>query len=139
NWWQPAYGQLAAGGSQLWFITDPDGKMPPLTPEAQKKRAAAAVGNQERFFKRDHPDWVTDLNLYDRCITRGYPASMLPSIYGNAYVITQGPGFVAMTLEMVHETRIIPLDGRPHPSKDVHLDMGDPRGHWEGDTLVVET
>jgi hypothetical protein len=140
NWWQPAYGKFVEKGAQLWLVIDPpDGRIPPLTPEAQKKRAAAAADAAKRFAKRDHPDWVTDLNLYDRCITRGYPGSMLPAIYGNAYQIVQAPGSVAITMEMVHETRVIPLDGRPHPSADVHLDMGDPRGHWEGDTLVVET
>ncbi len=140
NWWQPAYGDFVAKGSQLWFVIDPvDGRIPPLTAEAQQRRAAAAAGNRDRAYKRDHPDWVTDLNLYDRCITRGYPSSMMPTIYGNAYQIVQAPGVVAITMEMVHETRVIPLNGQSHPSKDVHLDMGDARGHWEGDTLVVET
>jgi hypothetical protein len=140
NWWQPAYGKFVENGAQLWFVIDPaDGKIPAMTAEAQKKREAAAADNKTRAYKRDHPDWVTDLNLYDRCITRGYPGSMLPSIYGNAYVITQAPGAVAITMEMVHETRVIPLDGRPHASKNTHLDMGDARGHWEGDTLVVES
>ena len=64
---------------------------------------------------------------------------MMPSIYGNAYEIVQAPGFVAIRMEMVHETRVIPLNGQPHPGKDIRLDMGDPRGRWEGDTLVVET
>jgi hypothetical protein len=140
NWWQPAYGDFVAKGSQLWFVIDPvDGRIPALTPEAQQRRAAAAAGNRDRAFKRDHPDWVTDLNLYDRCITRGYPASMMPTIYGNAYQIVQAPGVVAITMEMVHETRVIPLNGQPHPGREIHLDMGDARGHWENDTLVVET
>jgi hypothetical protein len=64
---------------------------------------------------------------------------MMPVIYGNSYHIVQGQGFVAIRYEMVHETRIIPLDGRPHVSRKVKLDMGDARGHWEGNTLVVET
>jgi len=140
NWWQPAYGQFVEKGSQLWFVTDPpDGRIPPLTPEAQERRTAAAAGARDRAYKRDHPGWVTDLNLYDRCITRGYPTSMLPTIYGNAYQIVQGPGVVAIRMEMIHETRVIPLTGQPHPNKDVHLDMGDARGHWEGETLVVES
>jgi len=140
NWWQPAYGKFVENGAQLWLIVDPpDGRIPPLTPAAQQRRTAAAADARQRQYTRDHPAWVTDLNLYDRCITRGYPSSMLPTIYGNAYQIVQAPGYVAITMEMIHETRIIPLDGRPHPSKDTHLDMGDARGHWEGDTLVVET
>jgi len=64
---------------------------------------------------------------------------MMPTIYGNAYQLVQAPGYVAITLEMIHETRVIPLDGRPHVSKNAQLDMGDARGHWDGDTLVVET
>jgi hypothetical protein len=65
---------------------------------------------------------------------------MMPSIYGNSYQIVQGPGYVAIRYEMIHETRVIPLDDHhPHVGKKVHLDMGDARGHWEGDTLVVET
>ena len=140
NWWQPAYGQFVEKGTQLWFVIDPpDGRIPALTAAAEQRRAAAAAGNRDRAYKRDHPDWVTDLNLYDRCITRGYPASMLPTIYGNAYQIIQAPGTVAITMEMIHETRVIALTGQPHPHTDVHLDMGDARGHWEGDTLVVET
>jgi hypothetical protein len=62
NWWQPAYGQFVEKGSQLWFLIDPaDGRIPPLTTEAQQRRAAAANGNRDRAYKRDHPDWVTDL------------------------------------------------------------------------------
>jgi len=64
---------------------------------------------------------------------------MMPAIYGNSYDITQGPGFVAIRYEMVHETRVIPLDGRPHVPDTIHSYMGDARGHFEGDTLVVET
>ena len=64
---------------------------------------------------------------------------MLPTIYGNAYQIVQAPGSVAIVYEMIHETRVIPLDGRPHVRSGTALDMGDARGRWEGDTLVVET
>jgi hypothetical protein len=63
----------------------------------------------------------------------------MPTIYGNAYEFVQGPGYVAIVYEMIHETRVIPLDGRPHVSTSAQLDMGDARGHWDGDTLVVET
>ena len=64
---------------------------------------------------------------------------MMPAIYGNSYQIVQGPGMVAIRYEMIHETRIIPLDGRPHVDQAIRLYMGDARGHWEGNTLVVET
>jgi len=64
---------------------------------------------------------------------------MLPGVYGNSYQIVQSPGFVAIRYEMIHETRVIPLDARPHPGMDLRFDMGSARGHWDGDTLVVET
>jgi hypothetical protein len=84
-------------------------------------------------------DGPEDLTLYVRCISRGLPGSMMPAIYGNSYQIVQGQGFVAIRYEMVHETRLISLDNRPRLSDKVHTYMGDARGHWEGDTLVVET
>jgi hypothetical protein len=84
-------------------------------------------------------DSYEERGLYDRCITRGIPGSMMPAIYGNAYEIVQRPGWVGIEYEMIHEARVIPLDGRPHASKEIKMLMGDPRGHWEGNTLVVET
>jgi hypothetical protein len=127
-----------ARGSSAWFVVDPpDGKIPPLTPEGQRRIAARA--ETRRASGRGPADSYEDRSLYDRCITRGMPGSMMPAIYGNSYQIVQGQGFVAIRIEMVHETRIIPLDGRAHVSRNLKLDMGDARGHWEGDTLVVET
>ena len=79
------------------------------------------------------------MSLYDRCITIGLPGSMMPMIYGNAYSITQSPGYVAIRYEMVHETRIIPLGDSPRVASNLDFYMGDARGRWEGDTLVVET
>ena len=73
------------------------------------------------------------------CITRGVAGSIIPVIYGNGLEIVQAAGYVAIRYEMVHDTRIIPLDGRQHLSKDVHTFIGNPVGHWEGNTLVVET
>jgi hypothetical protein len=77
--------------------------------------------------------------MLERCISRGVPGSMIPVMYGNNYEIVQTPGFVVITYEIIHEARIIPLDGRPHLGSGVRAHMGDPRGHWDGDTLVVET
>jgi hypothetical protein len=74
-----------------------------------------------------------------RCITRGIPGGMFPAGYNNGYRIVQTPGFVVIVYEMLHETRIIPIDGRPHVGRNIRLWNGDPRGHWEGQTLVVET
>jgi len=79
------------------------------------------------------------MSLYDRCISRGVPGSMMPVIYGNAYDITQAPGYVVIRYEMVHEARVIPLGDQPRLPETFDFYMGDARGHWEGDTLVVET
>jgi hypothetical protein len=127
-----------AKASRPWFVTDPpDGKIPPTTPEARQRIAARRPTGSS--FSNGVYDSYESLSLYDRCITRGYPSSMLPAIYGDSYQIIQGPGVVAIRIEMIHETRVIPLGGQPHASKGIELDMGDPRGHWEGNTLVVET
>jgi hypothetical protein len=89
--------------------------------------------------RRAEADSYEDRSLYDRCITRGIPGSMMPAIYGNAYQIHQGPGFVAIRYEMVNETRVIPLDGRAHVGPAIREYLGDARGRWDGSTLVVET
>jgi hypothetical protein len=120
-------------GLQAWLIVDPpDGKLPPETPEARQRAAA-------RQTRRGAADSHKDFNLFDRCITRGLPGSMMPAIYGNSYEIVQGPGFVAIRYEMIHEARVIPLDGRPRSGASIRQYMGDARGRWEGNTLVVET
>jgi len=114
-------------------IDPPDGKIPTLTPEAQQKMAAR---NAIRFRP---PETWTDWSYYDRCITRGVAGSIIPVIYGNGLEIVQSPGYVAIRYEMVHDVRIIPTDGRPHLSSNIRSYLGDPVGHWEGSTLVVET
>ena len=125
-----------AANSRAWLISDPsDGHLPPMTEEG-KKRAAAREAARKPEDQRDSPE---DYSLYDRCITRGIPGSMMPAIYGNSYRIEQSPGYVTITYEMVHDTRVIPLDGREHINPSIRQYLGDARGHWEGDTLVVET
>ena len=127
---------FGAKNSRAWSLIDPpDGRIPPLTEEARSRPAVRGGSSFGGGPFNSHQDF----SLYDRCITRGIPGSMMPAIYGNAYEIVQGPGWVGIRYEMIHEARIIPLDGRPHVGKGIKLDMGDPRGHWEGDTLVVET
>jgi len=136
DWWQVDLNMVK--GSQAWLIIDPaDGKIPALTPEAKARDASRTAAR--RASGRGPADSWEDRSLYDRCITRGLPGSMMPVIYGNSYQILQAPGYVAIRYEMIHETRIIPLDGRPHSSPALRSYMGDARGHWEGDTLVVET
>jgi hypothetical protein len=127
--------------SRAWMVTDPqDGKIPPQTDEG-RQRAAAVVAKRRggNGFDVGPFDGPEDLSLYDRCISRGIPGSMMPAIYGNSYQIVQSPGFVAIRYEMVHETRLIPLDRRPHVGKGIGMYIGDARGHFEGNTLVVET
>ncbi|HVZ23341.1 MAG TPA: hypothetical protein VG871_19850 [Vicinamibacterales bacterium] len=125
-----------AANSRAWLISDPpDGHVPPMTEEGRQRQAALAAarrGDEPRVRPEDY-------SLYDRCITRGVPGSMMPAIYGNSYLIEQSPGFVTITYEMVHDTRVIPLDGRPHVSRSIRQYLGDARGHWEGNALVVET
>jgi len=125
-------------GSVAWFVVDPpDGHIPAQVPEAAARiRALPRNGSS---FSNGPFNSINDFSLYDRCITRGFPGSMLPAIYGDSYQIVQGQGWVGIRYEMIHETRVIPLDGRPHPSRNVRLEMGDARGRWDGDTLVVET
>jgi len=124
-------------GTRPWFVIDPqDGKIPPILPEARTRIAnAPRTGSFGNGPFNSHEDF----SLWDRCITRGLPGSMLPGQYGNSYQIVQGPGFVAIRYEMVHDTRVIPLDSRPRVGAPIRSDMGVPRGHWEGNTLVVET
>jgi hypothetical protein len=117
------------------IVDPPNGRLPPLTPEAQKRAQARAEDRRRRG--PDPADSWEDRNLAERCITRGAPK--LPGGYNNNFQIIQTASYVAIMQEMIHETRIIPLDGRPHLDKSVRLWMGDSRGHWEGSTLVVET
>jgi hypothetical protein len=95
---------------------------------------------EKRDYNLEHiPDAPEFETPWVRCITRGYPAGMFPAGYNNAYQIIQTPGYVVLVLEMIHETRIIPIDGRPTLSAAIRQWNGEPRGHWEGNTLVVES
>src|SRR4029077_5145487 len=119
---------------QTSLIVDGDGKYPRLTPSALQRFRITDIGTygEGPFLGPE------DYNLYDRCITRGVVGSLLPVAYGNGLQIFQTPGAVIINYEMVHETRVIPLDGRPHVGPRINMYMGDPRGHWEAQTLVVE-
>jgi hypothetical protein len=125
-------------GSRAWFVTDPpDGRIPELLPAARERIARLPHGGSS--FGNGPFNRPEDFSLWERCITRGLPGSMVPGVYGNSYQIVQAPGFVAIRYEMVQDTRVIPLDGASHVGKGIQLEMGDARGHWEGATLVVET
>jgi hypothetical protein len=124
-------------GYTSFVIDPPNGQMPPMREEHRKAKADA---NRDRGTFGPGPfDDFGDFTNYDRCITRGILGSTLPVIYGNGLRIVQTPNEVAITYEMIHDTRIIPLDGRPHPSDTIRQYMGSSRGRWDGDTLVVET
>ncbi len=156
-------------GSPIWWIEHgrptrqaslivdpPDGRIPPLTPEAIKLAEARDAKfhltyGGERKATGSNETWIDDVlaledsydsNIYDRCITRGLIGSILPGEpggYNQGNQIIQAPGVVVIRNEMIHEARVIPLDGRPHVGSSVRTYMGDSRGHWEGNTLVVET
>jgi hypothetical protein len=117
-------------------VDPPDGRIPPLTPAAEKREAERLARYNQ---KRDAPDTWEDLTTWDRCITLGTVGSMLPFFYNNGIEILQAPGFVVIRNEMVHEARVVPLDGRPHVGARIRTWMGDSRGHWDGNALVVET
>jgi hypothetical protein len=134
-WWLD-YGKTVVKTARTSLIVDPaDGKIPPLTVEAQQRvsarRAAARLhGPADSYEYR---------NLFERCITRGVPEGMLPGPYNNNLQIIQTAGHVVLFTEMIHDARVVPMDGRPHVSANIREWLGDSTGRWEGDTLVVDT
>jgi hypothetical protein len=122
-------------------VDPPDGKVPPLTEEARKRQADEAKRPAFRGAGangRGTDTWL-DRSTFERCITRGLPGAMSPTAYNNNYRITQSPGYVAIQIEMLGGTRVIPTDGRSHISSSIRQWMGNSTGRWEGDTLVIET
>jgi hypothetical protein len=152
-WWD--FGTHISKTLQTSLVVDPpDGKIPALTAEAQKKAAMEKQATLERcarpgaicldatnatgvLLPTDGPE---DRSYMERCISWGQAGPpMMPSGYNNNYQVVQVPGYVLVFVESMHEARVIPLDGRPHLPPDVRQLMGDPRGHWEGNTLVVDS
>jgi len=120
------------------IVVPEDGRRPALTAEGQARQAVRAAVVQNAGGAQQASNWEA-FSFYIRCISRGLMGSTLPVIYGNGSKIVQGPGYVAIMYEMVHEARIISLDGSPHVGKGILSYMGDARGRWEGNTLVIET
>jgi len=114
-------------------VEPPDGKLPSLTPKGKMLRAEDAAARNRIAAGPE------DRNLYERCISRALPGAMMPGFYNHNYQIFQTPGYVVILVEMIHDVRIIPLDGRPRLGNQMSQWLGDPHGRWEGDTLVVET
>lgn len=147
---QPAGGGAAAGTGppshwgergkaqrQASLVVEPgNGRKPPMTADGQARMAMRA----RQSSTGDGPfNSASDLDYYDRCISRGVIGSMLPVVYNNGTQIIQSPGYVVIRYEMIHDARVIPLDGRPALSSSIRHYMGEARGRWDGDTLVVET
>ena len=126
-WFGPRYQIVETRRSSL-VIDPPDGRVP-LRPVAEERRD---------YLVEYRADQIENMSVYSRCITRGVPGTMFPQVYNNGYQILQIPGYVIIRPEMMH-IRIIPLDDSPHISPKITGWMGDSRGRWEGDTLVVET
>jgi hypothetical protein len=126
-WWDR--GTKVVSTRQTSLVVDPpDGRVPALTAEGQKRATERAT--------RGYDSWE-DRSLWERCITRGLP--MIPGPYNNNYQILQTPGYVVILHEMIHDARIIPLGGQPHVGTNIRQWFGDSRGRWDGDTLVVDT
>jgi hypothetical protein len=118
------------------IVDPPDGRFPPLTDYGKKLQAEMRSSYRPGQTVFDTP---ADFSAWDRCITRGMPVSMEPRNYNNGIRIIQSPGYVVIVLEMAHEARVIPTNGMPPLDSQIKQWMGESRGHWEGNTLVVET
>jgi hypothetical protein len=134
-WWLD-YGKKVVKTARTSLIVDPsDGKLPPQTAEARERLAA------RRAEARTHgpADSYENRSLFERCLTRGVPEMLLPGPYNNNLQIVQTPQSVILHTEMIHEARVVPMDGRQHNDTTLRGWLGDPRGRWEGDTLVVDS
>jgi hypothetical protein len=140
HWMDSRRLKITADRRTSLIVDPPDGRIPPLVPltpeREQAKKARAGAGAR---FMAGMPDTYRDFSLPVRCIIRTDDPPYLPTIYNNDFQIFQSPGYVVIGPEMIHSARIIPTDGRPHIPSDLHQWLGDSRGHWEGETLIVET
>ncbi len=131
NYWFDWYWEEPLAGDVPQLLIEPDsGRMPAMTPWAKESVT----------YHRDHlHDSYTTMEAGDRCISRGIYGLMMPTAYNNGKMFFQSPGYVVILSEMIHNARIIPIDAGPHVNEGIELWEGDPRGHWEGNTLVVES
>jgi catechol 2,3-dioxygenase-like lactoylglutathione lyase family enzyme len=132
-----------APSTQVAMIIDPpEGRIPPILESARARNQAAirraSAGLEDTNLARG-PAGPEDLGPFVRCITQGVPGMMMPGVYNNGLQIVQGPGFVTIQSEMIHETRVVPTQPRERRSAKLTTWLGDPQGRWEGNTLVVET
>lgn len=126
---------LAPSFASGLLVDPPDGRLPATTAEEDQRQSTRTSS-----YNIEHFDSWEDFNALDRCISRGMPGAMIPGVYYNHnYQILQTPDHVAIVIEMIHDARIIPLDGGDHVGPAVRQWLGDSRGHWDGETLVVET
>jgi len=135
EFWRDRGNALVADRRSSLIVDPPDGKIPQLTPEAQKR-----VEESRKWMQEHATDGPEGRSLAERCIswtTAGPP--MLPGPYNNDTQIVQGPGYVVILNEMIHDARVISLDGGPHADQNIRAWKGDSRGHWDGNTLVVDT
>ena len=135
SWWEDKL-ELTDDRRTSLIVDPPDGRIPSLTPEAEARVAAMAT------VHRRPPEHPEDRTLFERCLVgRASGPPMIPSLlhYDSRVQVFQTPGYVVLFNEMIHETRVVPLDERPHVPPAIRQWLGDSRGHWEGNTLVVET
>jgi hypothetical protein len=140
HWMDARHLKITADRRTSLIVDPPDGRIPPLVPlSPEREKARAARTTALARFNAGLPDSYRDATLPVRCIIRTDSPPYLPIVYNNDFHIFQSPGFVVIAPEMIHSARVIPLDGSPHIGKNLHQWLGDARGHWEGNTLVVET
>jgi len=140
HWMDARRLKITADHRTSLIVDPPEGRIPPLVPlSPERQQARATRGAAAARFQAGLPDDYTDFSLPVRCIIRTDSPPYLPTIYNNDFQIVQSPGYVTIAPEMIHSTRVIPVDGRPHLNSALKQWLGDSRGHWDGPTLVVET
>ena len=147
-WWDSGTKVVKTRRTSI-VVDPPDGRIPALTPERQRQLQAIAAAKRQRCAEPGcelengglpgPADGPEDRPLMERCLSFGNAAPMMPSAYNNNVEIVQSPGSVGIEVELGHQMRLVPIDGSPHLPANVRQWVGDSRGHWEGDTLVIDT